>query len=219
MERRDFFKSCFNKVTEVGVNTIDDRVEAKAQHWVRPPFAKSELDFLLACTRCNACIEVCPKNALFALPVRCGVEVAATPALDVLNNSCIVCEDWACVTACEDNALMFLQSEIIPDQGKEEEVGGEIEVEEESEAEVKIILPAAIDCPPFAKAPVNTEQCLPYNGPECGACRGSCPIPDTLTWENEKPSINLDTCIGCSQCREACITEPKAIDIGVIGRE
>ena len=67
--------------------------------------------------------------------------------------------------------------------------------------------------PRLAVAEVDTATCLPYQGPECGACAGSCPVPGALVWELEKPRIDSGHCTGCALCREACIVEPKAIQI------
>lgn len=60
---------------------------------------------------------------------------------------------------------------------------------------------------------VDEKHCLPYNGPECGVCESSCPIPGALAWESTRPVINPDECVGCGLCREACILEPKAINV------
>jgi ferredoxin-type protein NapG len=177
------------------MDALEQRVEKKALAWIRPPFARPELDFLLDCTRCDACIEACPHQVIFALPLHCGVEVVGTPALDLVANACRLCEDWPCVSVCEPQALLF-----------------PLAAEHEDEGDTAAV-PAPADCPPLARVTINEATCLPYSGPECGACQGSCPLPDTLYWENERPRINPDTCVGCGLCRQACITEPLSIDV------
>jgi len=62
---------------------------------------------------------------------------------------------------------------------------------------------------------IDTNTCLPYSGPECGACAESCPVPGALGWEGARPFIDEETCMGCALCREACIVDPKAIKIDV----
>jgi len=37
-----------------------------------------------------------------------------------------------------------------------------------------------------------------------------------LVFENEKPVINLEFCLGCALFREACIVEGKAINIDTL---
>ena len=185
MDRRDFFRRGFSKATEVAVKVADKRVSDRAKHWIRPPYAIPELDFLLVCTRCNACIDACPHNVIFPLSARLGADVASTPALDLLKKGCHLCDDWPCVNACEPKALVLA----------------------EPNNEGEVILPK------FALAEINTETCLPYTGPECGACAASCVIEGALSFESEKPIINVELCVGCGLCREVCIVEDKAINI------
>ena len=190
MDRREFFKTGFKKVSKTLVKAADEHVKQKALHWIRPPYALPELEFLLACTRCDKCIEACPYHVIFPLPARRGVRVAGTPAMDLLNRACHLCEDWPCVKACEPKALLQ------PEAGENE----------------------MVPLPHLAMAEIDKKTCLPYHGPECGACAGSCPVPGALAWEGEKPRINAETCTGCGLCREACIVEPKAVRIKSISR-
>lgn len=180
MDRRDFFRRGIGKATEAAVKTVDKKVVDRAKNWIRPPFAAAELDFLLACTRCNACIEACPHGVIFPLAARLGADVVNTPALDLLKKGCQLCEDWPCVNACETSAL----------------------VREEGDNVKK-----------FASAEINESLCLPYSGPECGACVYLCPVENALVLKQEKPVINKEKCIGCALCRQACVVEEKAINI------
>ena len=232
ISRRSFFKRSLGKATELGTQIIEEKVAQKAKNWIRPPFAIAELDFILACNRCGDCTTACPYDVVFPLPATKGIDVAGTPAMDILNKGCHLCTDWPCVTACETDALNFSYGKLVDVEADSE---SEAESEEttaidtttslvKSDDETGIIktakplatMPLATECPSMAKAKINTKECMPYSGPECGACRGSCPIPNTLTWSNEKPSINQETCIGCGLCREACITSPKSVDIRTV---
>ena len=190
MDRRSFFRSAIDKGSKTAVKAVDASVNKQATHWLRPPFAINELEFLLACTRCNDCIDACPHDVIFSLSAKVGIRAAGTPALDLLNKGCHLCEDWPCVTACTPKAL------IMPDS--------QTDVEEEAET---------ISLPVLAKASINTEACLPFSGPECGACIDFCPVDGALTLDMVKPVIDQERCTGCALCREACITEPKAINI------
>ena len=182
MDRRDFFKRGFGQAAEVAVKAVDKRVANRAKRWIRPPYAIPELDFLLACTRCSACIEACPHNVIFPLAARLGADVANTPALDLLKKGCHLCVDWPCVNACEVNALDFVEDEQIKPNK-------------------------------FANAEINESLCLPFSGPECGACVSVCPVEGALVLEQEKPVIDQESCVGCALCREACVVEEKAISI------
>jgi ferredoxin-type protein NapG len=186
--RRGFFRRVAGKAAEKLVEEADARLEARAAQWIRPPFALPELNFLLACSRCEACINACPHGVIFALSASYGLDVAASPALDLGSTGCHLCADWPCVTACEPAALRLPVRD--------------------SEAEQAPVL-----LPRLAMASIDTGQCLPYMGPECGACEGSCPVPGALSWESCRPHIDQALCVGCGLCREACITEPKAVRV------
>jgi ferredoxin-type protein NapG len=196
MDRRAFFKNAFRRTAEEAVKLIDEKVTDDAIHWIRPPYALAELEFLLSCTRCDACIEACPHTVIFPLQARLGTKVAATPALDLLNKGCHLCADWPCVNACEQGALAF------PVQEQQED-----EEEKATEANAK-----PIPLPNLASVSINTETCFPYSGPECGACN-RCPVEGALVWDQQRPSINEEKCVGCGLCREYCIVEPKAVDL------
>lgn len=206
LSRRFFIKQSLSKVTSIASEVVERKAAQKAKRWVRPPFAIPELDFLLACNRCGDCVSACPHEVVFALPVNRGVEVASTPALDVLNKGCHLCSDWPCVTACQTNALSF-------SYGKNTDNVQDDDGADSSKEALSENMPEARACPSMAKASINTAECMPYSGPECGACKGSCPIENTLVWHNEKPSIVQESCVGCGLCREACITLPNAIDM------
>jgi ferredoxin-type protein NapG len=184
MKRRTFLNHGVAKVSAAGVREADACVARMASRWIRPPFAIVEIDFLLACTRCGACTEACPHGVVFALPNRLGPAFAGTPALDLLNRGCHLCDAWPCVAACEPDALRHHPG--LADGGEQ-------------------ILPK------LAVARIDADRCLPYRGPECGACEGSCPVPGALRLNGERPVIDEDVCIGCGLCREVCIVEPKAV--------
>ena len=185
MDRRAFFRRALHKTGETVVRELDERIAAQARRWIRPPWAQAELEFLLACTRCGDCIQACPHQVVFALPARVGMHFAGTPALDLLNRGCHLCPDWPCGNACTTGALRP------PRAGSDE--------------------PSAP--PPFALARIDPERCLPYQGPECGACEHACPVPGALRWEGPRPQIDTTRCVGCARCREACIVAPSAVII------
>ncbi|TVQ62272.1 MAG: 4Fe-4S dicluster domain-containing protein [Phycisphaerales bacterium] len=71
---------------------------------LRPPGAIEETTFLDGCTRCAACIEACPHDAIINAPDRFRV-AAGTPMIDPVRQPCRMCEDTPCVTACEPGVL------------------------------------------------------------------------------------------------------------------
>jgi ferredoxin-type protein NapG len=192
LDRRAFFTKGAGKVAQTVTRHAAEQARKNASRWIRPPFAIEELDFLIGCNRCGDCISACPHGIIFPLSSKLGVKVFNTPAMDLNNHGCHLCEDWPCINACEKEVLNI--PELIQNQAKEE------------------VSETQIPLPKIAKITINTKTCLPYAGPECGACR-VCPVEGAMLWNMEKPSINPDVCTGCALCREACIIEPKAINV------
>jgi len=191
MDRREFFKRGLGRAAEKAVKIVDDKVAQRAVRWIRPPFAIPELEFLLACTRCDACIKACPYDVIFPLSPSNGAEVMNSPALDLLNKGCHLCDDWPCVNACETGALKM----VVPEPDNEQE------------------LAVVSQLPKLAKVRIDEDTCLPYLGPECGACASACSVEGALLWQMERPTINEEICTGCAMCREACITSPNSVNI------
>lgn len=76
--------------------------------------------------------------------------------------------------------------------------------------------PAALrpptELPKLGHVVLVPESCLPFMGPECGACRGLCPTEQpALKLRLGKPQIDEELCIGCGICIEACPTSPKSL--------
>lgn len=192
LSRRGFFQSGLKKSLKVGLDIAEQKVEQQAKRWIRPPFAIDELAFISQCTRCDKCVSACPHDVIFPLPVKVGALAAHTPAMDLSNKACHLCEGWPCVSACEDNVL------VLPENGND------------ASNDTLQTLPKA-----FAKIIINQDECIQFKDIDCGACRELCPVPEAFEWSMNRPIINTDICIGCSICREACITEPKAIEISI----
>ncbi len=205
LDRREFFRRGLKKAAVIAVDAAEASVEARARQWIRPPFALPELDFLISCSRCGDCVEVCPTDVIFSLSGKYGATVVGTPAMDLANKACLMCNDWPCVTACEPRALRLPLVAAAVNEGEE---GGQ-EFAEGSE----------FPPPRLARARIDTSSCLPYLGPECGACSHSCPVPEALLWDGPKPRIDPEICTGCGACRVACITEPKSVLISPLAGE
>lgn len=71
---------------------------------LRPPGAVEEDAFLDGCTKCNACVEACPHDAIVHAPLRFR-RAAGTPMIDPIQSPCRMCEDFPCIAACEPNVL------------------------------------------------------------------------------------------------------------------
>ena len=198
MDRRSFFTRGVGKVAKAVTDHSAEQARKNAARWIRPPFALDELEFLLACTRCDACVTACTYDLIFPLSAKQGAKVVSTPAMDLLNKGCHLCEDWPCVNACEVGALKFPVVEKNSNELSEPDAYGD-------QYKERFV-------PKIANVFINKETCLPYSGPECGACK-VCPVEGALVWSMEKPEINQTLCTGCALCREACIVDPKAVTV------
>jgi ferredoxin-type protein NapF len=63
---------------------------------IRPPWSKSEVEFIDLCTRCGACIDACPENI-----IKTGS--GKFPILDFTQDGCSFCKQ--CVESCNHNAF------------------------------------------------------------------------------------------------------------------
>jgi ferredoxin len=62
---------------------------------------------------------------------------------------------------------------------------------------------------------IDAGRCLPFLGPECGACAGLCPpgAEGGLKMQLRKPVVDDAMCVGCGLCIEACVVRPSAIEL------
>ncbi len=102
LNRRDFFTQGFRRALGRAVETVSDRMAPS--RYTRPPGALPEAAFLAACTRCGKCAEACAVNAITPLSSAHGL-AAGTPALDVANRACAMCDDVPCAASCPTDAL------------------------------------------------------------------------------------------------------------------
>ena len=184
MDRRGFFRSIKSSILDVAPKAPPLRIAKR----IRPPFALPDPHFTWTCTRCDLCIAACPYQVLERLPDNPAFLDRGTPVMNLERHGCHLCTDWPCVAACEPKALALPAP--LPDASPN------------------------LAPPLLATARLDTTRCLPWSGPECGACQGSCPIVGALIWDRSRPTITL-ACIGCGLCHDACIVEPNAIIITV----
>lgn len=102
---RDGLRQLFSTASEVASAFAQSSVEKIAMPTHRPPGAIEEGVFLLRCTRCDACAEACPHDAIAVAGADAGV-AAGTPVIRPPVQPCLLCEDMPCIAACEDEALL-----------------------------------------------------------------------------------------------------------------
>lgn len=102
-DRRAFLRETLGKLAREVARRTEARVVQR--RWFRPPGALPEIEFLAACTRCGACVDICPAHAIRNAPPGAGL-AAGTPVLEPSIQACIVCEDIPCARACPTGALV-----------------------------------------------------------------------------------------------------------------
>ena len=100
--RRGLLRSALGDWLERLVAQTEERVVSR--RYFRPPGALPEMGFLAACTRCGACVDVCPPHAILKVPSNGGL-AAGTPYLEPTVQPCVACATMPCVAACPTAAL------------------------------------------------------------------------------------------------------------------
>ena len=75
-----------------------------SSHYLRPPGAQSEHDFLSRCIKCGKCAQACPHYAI-RIAKDFDAQVSGTPYIDAETQPCRMCPSFPCVEVCPTEAL------------------------------------------------------------------------------------------------------------------
>jgi len=197
-DRGDFLKSLGTLMAGFVAMRVEEAVTGAGPALLRPPGALDEFDFLLACTRCDKCIQACPQDSILKAGAQ-AVLAAGTPAIIPRNMPCFLCTSLPCITACPEGALVW----------PTRKVGDQV-----------------LEGPPAVKmgtARVKPRLCLTYEHSErpaqpCTTCVDRCPYPgvairmgEPAEGELAHPEVVADFCTGCGLCVFGCPTPEPAI--------
>jgi len=151
--------------------------QIRREHWIRPPGALLEADFLATCSRCAVCVSVCPANCIKI--DTSGVRGNGAPYIVPSEMACVVCDGLHCMQNCPSGALVFTPA-------------AEIDIGTAVWHEHLCVRPRGEDCTicvdhcPMGSAAltiesgrvkVNEEGCV-----GCGVCEQQCPTtPKSIT--------------------------------------
>jgi len=110
LTRKEVMRQGWDRVirssAEVASFALDDAAGRFIPRVQRPPGALPAVEFLIACTRCDACVDACPPGAILRLAEGAGI-AAGTPFLSVVDHKpCTACVDVPCAKACPTGALV-----------------------------------------------------------------------------------------------------------------
>lgn len=160
------------------------KIRAKAR-FLRPPGALREDDFKKQCIGCFKCATACPNDCIEMAGFEYGFENVYTPIILPRSKGCTLC--MRCTEVCPTGALKEIPRDM-----------------ESVRANVKMGI-----------AVVDQDLCYSYHGRTCGVCYRACPLPGKALSVGlyEQPTINIDECVGCGLCEQACIHMPQAIRV------
>ena len=197
-DRGDFFKSLGTLMVGFLAERVTDAVTGAGPALLRPPGALDEFAFLVACTRCDKCVQACPQGAIF----KAGPQTAlatGTPTILPRSMPCFLCTTLPCIPVCPEGALVWPERTV-----KDQVLEG----------------PAAVK---MGTARVKPSLCLTYAhgeriGQACRTCVDRCPYPEVaIRMVDEQagglahPQVVPDFCTGCGLCVFGCPTPEPAI--------
>jgi MauM/NapG family ferredoxin protein len=197
-DRGDFFKSLGVLLGGFMAERISEVVKATGPKLLRPPGALEEFDFLVACTRCDKCLQACPQGSIYRAGPQAAL-AAGTPIIEPRVMPCFLCTALPCITACPEGALVWPRLKV---------AGQEVEG------------PPAVR---MGTARVKRGLCLTWAREDrpaqaCRTCVDRCPYPGVAIRMGEPgrdgmahPVVLEEHCTGCGLCSFGCPTAEPAI--------
>ena len=200
MRRRKFIKS---SAVLIGgfLLLIVVPAEAKGAR-VRFFGVKNESFFLADCNRCGRCLDACSSQGLGAVSLSADPLQSGTPEL---RGYCIVFNELLGPTPDKNEAWLATGATGTPC------------LKCISACPTGALQPVSILKAQMGYAVLNQSTCLAWVSGTCNKCYMICPVGAVTETEPYRPVVDLQKCIGCSQCVAFCPTSPKSIIVKPMG--
>ena len=197
-DRRNLIRQGFHFFAKPAIENVQSKIDhvnkavdkiTKRVPVLRPPGAITEKAFLQACSRCDECINACPKDAIQRAPKKMGFLIHNTPYIDPMRNPCVMCTDLPCIPACPDGALLPVQ------ELSDVSMGYAILDKKKCQAYGDTFCQqCVIDCPvPGAIHQVDSKPIIDKNiCTGCGVCMRSCSTVNIPLAIKIKPQMVID---------------------------
>ncbi|MBT3352671.1 MAG: 4Fe-4S dicluster domain-containing protein [Nitrospinaceae bacterium] len=158
--------------------------QTSAVPYLRPPGAALENEFLELCCGVGSCAEVCPANAIKLVP-RKDDPGRYTPIIEPSEAACVLCDELACMAACQSGALTQIPRR---------------------EIRIGLARVEASACWSWAGIDPGCNYCAD----RCPV--GSDAIRIEKSASGHGPVVT-DNCVGCGVCEYFCPAHPAAIQV------
>lgn len=175
--RRSFLAWCGSGIIGSAVIAGDAGVAHGNKFLLRPPHSPDEEEFLDLCVRCQACVNICPTNALQPLLLQSGLYGLWTPTLSPSIGECKA-DCNRCSTVCPTHAV------------------GSFDISTKYDLKIGTAILSKDRCIPYAEG-LQCGKCIPV----CPTAAIGYIEQNNLQFPAQ---IDFLLCIGCGICQNIC---------------
>lgn len=175
----------------------------KKRGFARPPGSVRDPErFKQICTECGDCIIACPYGAILRAPGVYG------PVMNPNLVACALCEDYPCIEACDERALLPIPEGFLPKFGHamlDPQLCRNVHTES-GRAKKKATKKTSGKSAALSKTSAASKTKTSSQKKTCTACVDACPIPDAVALLKGPVKIPAFAhhCTGCGLCVQDC---------------
>jgi len=177
LSRRSFLSWCGGGVIGSTVIARNSGATSLNKFLLRPPHSPDEEEFLDLCVRCQACVNICPTNALQPLLLQSGLYGLWTPTLTPSAGECKV-DCNKCSTVCPTHAI------------------GSFDLSTKYDLKIGTAILSKDRCIPYAEG-LQCGKCIS----KCPTAAIGFIEQNKLQFPTQ---IDVQLCVGCGVCQKIC---------------